>query len=58
MGLAGRGEGLSTGDGFAGTWSGESGAIPGERNGGLVDACNVKRALAVTNFWWIVMLVL
>lgn len=50
MDLAGRGERLSTEDGFAGTWSGGSGTIPGERNGGVVDAYNVERALAVTNF--------
>lgn len=50
MALSGTGEMLSTGDGFAGTWSGGSGTIPGESNGGVGDARNVKRALAVTNF--------
>lgn len=50
MSLSGGGERLSTGDRSAGTWSGGSRTVPGERNGGVVDACNVERALAVTNF--------
>uniref|UniRef100_A0A8C0VFV9 CUB domain-containing protein n=1 Tax=Cyanistes caeruleus TaxID=156563 RepID=A0A8C0VFV9_CYACU len=34
-----QGERLSTGDGFAGTWNGGNGTIPGDRNGGGLFQC-------------------